>query len=145
PSRRAAAEALRSCPALLLLLPHIEFERRASSEIMELLRRYADHLQPTGIEEGYLDVTERCSGSYARARVLAGEIKAAVRKEQRLTCSIGIAPTKAAAKIASDFEKPDGLTVVEPDHIVEFLEPFSVPKIPGVGPKAGHRLKQTGA
>src|SRR2546430_4092875 len=56
-------------------------------------------------EEGYLDVTQRCGGSYARARDLAGEIKAAVRKEQRLTCSIGIAPTKAAAKIASRSEE----------------------------------------
>src|SRR5205814_816368 len=140
----AAVEALRRCPEVVFVPPHFEFYGRASSEIMELLRRFADHLQPTGIEEGYLDVTERCGGSYARARDLAGEIKAAVRKEQRLTCSIGIAPTKAAAKIASDFEKPDGLTVVEPDHIVEFLEPFSVRKILGVGPKTGDRLKELG-
>ncbi len=143
-SAMSAVEALRRCPDVVFVPPHFEFYGRASSEIMELLRRFADHLQPTGIEEGYLDVTERCGGSYARARDLAGEIKAAVRKEQRLTCSIGIAPTKAAAKIASDFEKPDGLTVVEPDHIVEFLEPFSVRKILGVGPKTGDRLKELG-
>src|SRR5256886_11460130 len=111
---------------------------------MGLLRGFADHLQPTGIEEGYLDVTQRCGGSYARARDLAGEIKAALRKEQRLTCSIGIAPTKAVAKIASDFEKPDGLTVVMPDHVVEFLAPVSVRKILGVGPKTSERFKDLG-
>jgi DNA polymerase IV (DinB-like DNA polymerase) len=143
-SAMSAVEAIRRCPEAVFVPPHFELYGRASSEIMELLRNFADHLQPTGIEEGYLDVTKRCGGSYARARELAGEIKAAVRKEQRLTCSIGIAPTKAAAKIASDFEKPDGLTVVEPDHIVEFLEPFSVRKILGVGPKTADRLKELG-
>jgi nucleotidyltransferase/DNA polymerase involved in DNA repair len=111
---------------------------------MELLRGFADHLQPTGIEEGYLDVTVRCGADYGRARILAAEIKAALRKEQRLTCSIGIASTKAVAKIASDFEKPDGLTVVLPDQVLEFLAPVSVRKILGVGPKTAVRFKDLG-
>jgi DNA polymerase IV (DinB-like DNA polymerase) len=143
-SAMSCVQAVRLCPEAVFVPPHFELYGRVSSEIMELLRGFADHLQPTGIEEGYLDVTIRSGGSYVRARDLALEIKAAVREAQGLTCSIGIAPTKAAAKIASDFEKPDGLTVVEPEHIVEFLAPFSVRKILGVGPKTADRFKELG-
>lgn len=143
-SAMSCVQALRLCPQAVFVPPHFERYGRVSSEIMELLRGYADHLQPTGIEEGYLDVSQRTGGSFSKAQDLAREIKAAIRASQRLTCSIGIAPTKAAAKIASDFEKPDGLTVVVPDHVVEFLAPCSVRKILGVGPKTADRLKELG-
>jgi len=143
-SAMSCMEAVRLCPQAIFVPPRFELYGRVSSEIMELLRGFADHLQPTGIEEGYLDVTERCGGHYSKAQELAREIKAAVRTAQHLTCSIGIAPTKAAAKIASDFEKPDGLTIVAPEHIIEFLAPFSVRKILGVGPKTAERLKDIG-
>jgi len=143
-SAMSCIQAIRLCPQAVFVPPHFELYGRVSSEIMELLRGFADHLQPTGIEEGYLDVTQRCGGNFSRAQDLAREIKSAIRRDHRLTCSIGIAPTKAVAKIASDFEKPDGLTVVSPDHIVEFLAPFPVRKILGVGPKTGERLKELG-
>ena len=143
-SAMSCVQALRLCPQAVFVPPRFELYGRVSSEIMELLRGYADHMQPTGIEEGYLDVGERCGGNYSRAQEVAREIKAALRVQHRLTCSIGIGPTKAAAKIASDFEKPDGLTIVEPEHIVEFLAPISVRKILGVGPKTADRLKDLG-
>lgn len=143
-SAMSCVQALRLCPQAVFVPPRFELYGRVSSEIMELLRGFADHLQPTGIEEGYLDVTQRCGGHFSRAQEIARDIKAAMRKDQRLTCSIGIAPTKASAKIASDFEKPDGLTVVSPDHIVEFLAPISARKILGVGPKTAERLKDLG-
>ena len=143
-SAMSCIQATRLCPQAVFVPPRFELYGRVSSEIMERLRGFADHLQPTGIEEGYLDVKERCGGNFSRAQELAREIKSAIRREHRLTCSIGIAPTKAAAKIASDFEKPDGLTVVLPDHIVEFLAPFPVRKIAGIGPKTGDRLKELG-
>ena len=79
-----------------------------------------------------------------RATELAKEIKAAVRREHRLSCSVGIASSKAVAKIASDFQKPDGLTVVPPDHVVEFLAPISLRKVYGVGPKTAERLQEMG-
>lgn len=143
-SAMSCVQALRLCPQAVFVPPRFELYGRVSSEIMELLRGFADHLQPTGIEEGYLDVTDRCGRNFSRAQDLAREIKAALRASQRLTCSIGIAPTKAAAKIASDFAKPDGLTVVTPDRVVEFLAPCSVRKILGVGPKTADRLKELG-
>jgi len=141
-SAMSCVEAARRCPQLVFVPPHFELYGRVSGEIMDTLRTFADRLQPSGIEEGYLDVTARSGGNYARAEELAREIKSAIRTRHRLTCSIGIAPTKAVAKIASDIQKPDGLTVVPRDAVVEFLAPISVRKIFGVGPKTAERLKE---
>jgi len=141
-SAMSCVEAARRCPQLVFVPPHFELYGRVSGEIMDTLRTFADRLQPSGIEEGYLDVTARSGGNYARAEELAREIKSAIRTRHRLTCSIGIAPTKAVAKIASDIQKPDGLTVVPRDAVVEFLAPISVRKIFGVGPKTAERLNE---
>ncbi len=134
-SAMSCVEAARRCPQLVFVPPHFELYGRVSG---------ADRLQPSGIEEGYLDVTARIGGNYARAEELAREIKSAIRSRHRLTCSIGIAPTKAVAKIASDIQKPDGLTVVPPATVAEFLAPNSVRTIFGVGPKTAERLKELG-
>src|SRR5438046_9480467 len=99
-SAMSCVQAVRLCPDAVFVPPHFELYGRVSSEIMELLRGFADHLQPTGIEEGYLDVTPRRGGDYNRARDLAMEGKAAAREQWRRTCSGGIAPTKAASKQA---------------------------------------------
>jgi len=137
-------EAARRCPEAVFVPPHFELYGRVSGEIMDTLRTFADRLQPSGIEEGYLDVTLRSGGNFARAHDLGREIKAAIRSQHHLSCTIGIAPTKAVAKIASDFEKPDGLTVVARDDVAVFLAPISVRKILGVGPKTAERLKELG-
>jgi len=143
-SAMSCVEAARRCPEAVFVAPHFELYGRVSGEIMDTLRTFADRLQPSGIEEGYLDVTVRSGGNFSRAHELAREIKAAVRKQHRLSCTIGIAPTKAVAKIASDFAKPDGLTVVARDDVAAFLAPISVRKILGVGPKTADRLKELG-
>src|SRR6266705_3190203 len=143
-SAMSCVEAFRRCPEAIFVPPHFELYGRVSGEIMATLRGFADRLEPSGIEEGYLDVTNRCDGNFSRAQEIARDIKAAIRREHRLSCSIGIAPTKALAKIASDFDKPDGLTVVSPDDVVEFLAPIPVRKISGVGPKTAERLKELG-
>jgi DNA polymerase IV (DinB-like DNA polymerase) len=143
-SAMPCTQALHLCPEAVFVMPHHELYGRASSEIMATLRRYADRLEPSGIEEGYLDLTGRTGGDFVRATELAKEIKASIRREHRLSCSIGIASSKAVAKIASDHQKPDGLTVVAPDHVVEFLAPISVRKVFGVGPKTAERLKEMG-
>jgi len=140
----SCVEALRRCPDAVFVSVHFELYGRISGEIMATLRGFADRLEPSGIEEGYLDVTQRCGGSFARAQELAREIRATIHREHRLTCSIGVAPTKAVAKIASDHQKPDGLTVVTAEEVVEFLAPIPVRKILGVGPKTSERLKELG-
>ncbi len=143
-SAMPCVQALRLCPEAVFVLPHFSLYGRVSQEIMATLRRYADRLEPTGIEEGYLELTGRTGGDFRRATELAKEVKAAIRTEHRLTCSIGVASSKAVAKIASDFEKPDGLTVVPPEHVVEFLAPISLRKVYGVGPKTFERLREMG-
>src|SRR5437667_10609335 len=107
----SCVEAARRCPEAVFVPPHFELYGRVSGEIMDTLRTFADRLQPSGIEEGYLDVTARSGGNDARAEALAREIKSAIRTRHRLTCSIGIAPTKAVAKIPSDIQQPAGLPV----------------------------------
>ncbi len=143
-SAMPCTQALRLCPDAVFVMPHHDLYGQVSREIMGTLRRFADRLEPSGIEEGYLDLTSRTGGEFTRATELAKEIKAAIRREHRLTCSVGIASSKAVAKIASDFQKPDGLTVVLPDHVVEFLAPISLRKVYGVGPKTAERLKEMG-
>ncbi|MGQ0796293.1 MAG: DNA polymerase IV [Methanobacteriota archaeon] len=137
-------EALRLCPDAVFVPPTFATYARVSAEIMTTLRTFADRLQPAGIEEAYLDVTQRTGGDFGRARDLARDLKAAVRTAHRLACSVGVAPSKAVAKIASGFEKPDGLTVVTPDAAVAFLAPISVREVLGVGPKTAERLKEIG-
>ncbi len=143
-SAMPCVQALRLCPDAVFVMPHFSLYGQASHEIMATLRKYADRLEPSGIEEGYIDVTSRTQGDFLRATELAKEIKTTIRREHRMTCSIGVAPSKAVAKIASDFQKPDGLTVVPPDQVVGFLAPISLRKVYGVGPKTADRLKEMG-
>src|SRR6266705_972992 len=90
-SAMSCVEALRRCPEAIFVPPHFELYGRVSGEIMATLRGFADRLEPSGIEEGYLDVTNRCDGNFSRAQEIARDIKAAIRRDHRLSCSIGIA------------------------------------------------------
>src|SRR2546425_10717827 len=104
----SCVEAARRCPEAVFVSPHFELYGRVSGEIMDTLRTFADRLQPSGIEAGYLDVTLRSGGNFTRAHRLAREIKAAIRKQHRLSCPLGIAPAQATAKSASHFQEADG-------------------------------------
>ena len=108
---------------------------------MEILRKHADRFEQTGIDEGYMDVSSRTK-NIEEAKALALEIKKEIRDSLGITCSIGVAPNKSLAKIASDRQKPDGLTVVPFDDPKGFLAPLPVAVIPGVGPKTQVFLKE---
>ncbi len=97
-----------------------------------------------GLDECFVEVTEKADFDFAKAKELANNLKKQIRKETRLTCSIGIAPNKMIAKIASDFQKPDGMTVVEPDEAKNFISNCNVDKIPGIGPKTSAKLLEMG-
>ena len=139
------SQAYRQCkdPETVYVPPHFDLYVRTSREAFETVRSFADVFEPWGIDEAFLDVTAR-AGTWERARVLAAELKAAVRERHELVCSVGVAPNKAVAKIASDFEKPDGLTVVEPEGVESFLAPIPVNRIFGVGKKTDARLETLG-
>ncbi len=109
---------------------------------MAILHHYAPVVEGAGIDEAYFDLS--FTGSYDRAADLARQIKAAILAQERLTASIGIGPNKMVAKIASDFQKPDGLTLVTPGEAEDFLAPLAVRKIPGIGPKTEQSLARLG-
>jgi DNA polymerase IV (archaeal DinB-like DNA polymerase) len=115
-----------------------------SERVMEAVRSEVDVLEQTGIDEAFFDVTKRTGGSYAAATSIALSMKEKVAREEGLTCSIGIGPNKVVAKIASDFHKPNGLTVVKDDEAAAFLSPLPIEKIYGVGPKTVKLLEDNG-
>lgn len=110
---------------------------------MEIAKRYADKFEQWGIDEAFLDVSERVR-DFDEAEALAQEIKQEILKEEKLTCSIGIGPNKLIAKIASDFHKPDGLTVVKENEVEAFLAFMPVRKLLWVGRKTEAKLKPLG-
>jgi DNA polymerase IV (DinB-like DNA polymerase) len=110
---------------------------------MSLLRRFADKFEQTSIDEVYLDVGDRCA-SFDEAIDLARKVKTELKNAEGLTVSVGIAPNKSIAKMASEINKPDGLTTVRPDDVKAFLEPLSVNKISGVGKKTTEFLQEHG-
>jgi DNA polymerase IV (DinB-like DNA polymerase) len=109
---------------------------------MTILRSYGFRSEQVSIDEAFLDISPL--GSFAAAHALAGQIKTAIRTTLGLSCSVGVAPAKIVAKIASDFKKPDGLTLVEPGTAAAFLAPMPVRKIPGIGKKSERELHEVG-
>jgi DNA polymerase IV (DinB-like DNA polymerase) len=133
--------AYRLAPDAVYLPPRWERYAEISGQVMATLRKHADRFEQTGIDEGYMDVSSRTK-NIEEAKALALEIKKEIRDSLGITCSIGVAPNKSLAKIASDRQKPDGLTVVPFDDPKGFLAPLPVAVIPGVGPKTQVFLKE---
>jgi len=140
-SAQPISQAHRLCPDGIYLRPNFELYETVSEEAMSLLRRFSEKLEQLSIDEAYLDVTEKV-GDLGETASLAAKIKQEIKDKTQLTCSIGVASNKSAAKIASDFKKPDGLTIVPADKIREFLAPLPVNKISGIGKKTHELLKQ---
>jgi DNA polymerase IV (DinB-like DNA polymerase) len=113
------------CPQAVYLSVNFELYIEFSSRIMNILRSYADKFEQWGIDEAFLDISSRVK-NYQEAKQLAQEIKGEIYKKEELTCSIGIGPNKLVAKIASDFQKPTGLTIVEEENVKTFLSPLPV-------------------
>lgn len=116
--------------------------REISGRIMALVRRYAPLVEEAGIDEVFFDLS--FTGSFDRAGEICRRLKKEIQEQERLTASVGLGPNKLVAKIASDFQKPDGLTIVTPEEAESFLEPLPVRKIPGIGPKTEKRLAREG-
>ena len=133
------ASALRLCPCGIFLPVRMDRYREISGWIFEIFKRYTPLVEPLSIDEAFLDVTgsERLYGS---AVEIAVRIKQEVFQEIGLRVSAGVAPSKFVAKIASDMEKPDGLTVVLPEKVREFLNPLSVSRMWGVGKVTQEKL-----
>ncbi len=142
-SAMSCAEALRRCPDAVFLTPRHRVYRAYSETVWRAVREVCPTVEQVGIDEGYLDVGE-VAADFVRARAVAEAVQATVRATTSLSCSLGVAPCKVVAKVASDRRKPGGLTVVSPGREAEFLAPFDVRLLPGVGPKAEQRLAAAG-
>ncbi len=128
-----------------IFLPgNYELYERLSAGIGEIVARYGDTFEQASIDEFFLDLTARCDGDYTKAKEIAEKIKADIFAKYKLTCSIGIGPNKLVAKIASDFKKPDGLTVILPEKVQEFLDPLPIDKILGIGRKTKEYFEARG-
>jgi len=134
------SRAWKLCPDCVYLRPHFDLYVPASNSIMRILKSHADKFEQGGIDEAYLDISSKVK-DFDEAAEFAKRLMEEVLEKERLTCSIGVAPNKLVAKIASDFKKPYGLTVVKPEDVQAFLHPLAVRKILGVGPKTEHALK----
>ena len=128
------------CPDLILRPVNISYYSKVSKGVMKILAEFADVLEQSSIDEAFLDCTLR--NGHGAPEDLAMKIKDTIKYKCDLLCSIGVTSTKSSAKIASDYNKPDGLTVVYPYNLVKFLEPLEVNKVAGIGPKTYDRLKE---
>jgi DNA polymerase IV (DinB-like DNA polymerase) len=142
PIRVAKSKLADASDAVFLPLDSAYYSQ-VSGSAMPIISSYADRFEHVGIDECYIDVSER-AGAFEVARRLAQEIKDEVKKKTQLTCSIGVAPNKLLAKIASDLHKPDGLTVIEPGSAAASIAGMDAGKIPGIGPKTSERLHELG-
>ena len=143
---RSAMPALRAerlCPQAIFVPPDFTRYRAVSRSTREIFVRHTDLIEPLSLDEAYLDVTENKTGLPTATRV-AQAIRRQIREELHLTASAGVAPNKFLAKIASDWRKPDGLFVIQPEDIDTFLSPLPVGRIPGVGKVTEKRLAEFG-
>ncbi|MDX6451576.1 MAG: polymerase [Gaiellaceae bacterium] len=142
-SAMSCAEAYRRCPQAVFVRPRHSLYKDYSREVWSTIREIVPTVEQAGIDEGYLDLGE-VAPAFDDARALAEAVRAVVRARTRLSCSLGVASSKVVAKVASDRRKPGGLTVVRPGKEAEFLAPFPIRILPGIGPRAEERLVAVG-
>jgi DNA polymerase IV len=135
-----AVHAERLCPNAVFLPPDFLRYRVVSRQVREIFQRHTDLIEPLSLDEAYLDVTENKTGLPTATQV-ARTIREQIRTELQLTASAGVAPNKFLAKIASDWKKPDGLFVIQPEDVDAFLLPLPVGRVPGVGKVTEGKLK----
>ena len=142
-SAMSMARAVRQCPGLVIVPPDFRRYRAASQQVFAIFRSVTPLVEPLSLDEAYLDVTENLWGE-TLATTVAKRLKQQVRDETGLTASAGVAPNKFLAKIASGWQKPDGLTVIAPDRVEAFLQKLPVDALWGVGPVTAKKLGELG-
>ncbi|MDH3402063.1 MAG: DNA polymerase IV [Acidobacteriota bacterium] len=142
-SAMPCARARRLCPEALFIAPDFPRYREESAAVVAIFREFTPVVQVVSIDEAYLDVTDHLA-PWGSATAVAVEIRRRVSAERGLTVSVGVGPNRLVAKIASEADKPDGLTVVKPGRVRAFLDPLPVRALPGVGPATEARLEREG-
>ena len=137
-SAMSCAEARRRCPEVVFVRPDIAHYREWSARVWELVREMSPAVEVLGLDEGYLELPDE------GAREAADAVRRAVAERVRLSCSLGVATCKVVAKVASDRDKPGGVTVVAPGEEAAFLAPLPLRTLPGIGPRTEQRLAAAG-
>ena len=140
-SAMPALRAQRLCPEAIFVPPDFTRYRAVSHCVREIFQRHTDLIEPLSLDEAYLDVSQNKTG-LATATLVARTIREQIRQELNLTASAGVAPNKFLAKLASDWRKPDGLFVIQPDDADTFLLPLPVGRLPGVGKVTEEKLEK---
>jgi len=136
-------QARKRCPGAVFLPPRMSRYREVSVQVMSILREFSPLVEPISIDEAYVDVTG-CERLFGGVEEIALRIKRRIRQEVDLTCSVGGAPIKFLAKIASDMDKPDGLTIITKEMVEGFIESLPIQKVPGVGKNTLEKLRLMG-
>ncbi|MEE2792072.1 MAG: DNA polymerase IV [Acidobacteriota bacterium] len=142
-SAMSMTKAIRLCPELVIVRPDFSRYRQVSTQVFEMYRSVTSLVEPLSLDEAYLDVSENAWNEPLATRV-AQRLKQWIRDKTELTVSAGVAPNKFLAKIASDWDKPDGLTVIPPERIEAFLQKLPIDALWGVGPVTAKRLRTAG-
>jgi len=142
-SAQSIQVAKRLCPQLIIVEPHFQRYKEVSAQLHDIFHDYTDLIEPISLDEAFLDVTENKKG-IELGMDIAREIKQRIRKTTGLTASAGVSYCKFLAKIASDWRKPDGLTVIHPDRALDFIAQLKVEKIWGVGQKTAEKMHRMG-
>ena len=142
-SAMPAAQAIRLCPEAVFVKPRMDRYVNVSRQIREIFNRFTPLVEPISLDEAFLDV----SGSeslFGTATEIAQQVKRVISEELDLVASVGVAPNKFVAKVASDLDKPNGLVVVSPDQVQPFLDPLAIRRVWGIGPKTEAKFQQLG-
>ncbi len=137
------SRAWKLCPDAIYVQPNFKLYVPTSQRIMEILKNYTEKRERWGLDEAFLDVSDKVS-TLRQAMELAERIKREIFEKEGITCSIGVGPNKLVAKIASDSEKPNGLTIVQEGDVASFLSPLPVRKLLWIGKKTERKLRQMG-
>ena len=133
------SKAWEKCPDAVFLPVNMELYQEASKKIMEIVRKYSEKMEIVSVDEAYLDLS--FLKSFEKAKETGKRIKEEILKKEGLTATIGIGPNKLIAKIACQQAKPNGLKVITPKKVMDFLAPLSIREIPGIGPQTAKKLK----
>ncbi|MDX2448679.1 MAG: DNA polymerase IV [Desulfobacterales bacterium] len=136
-------QAKQKCPDGVFVPPRMSRYKAISRHIMTILKGFSPLVEMVSIDEAYIDISG-CTQILGSPREIALTIKKRVLKETFLTCSVGVAPVRFLAKIASDLDKPDGLTMIRPDQVDDFIDSLAIRKVPGVGKKSTEQLNRLG-
>ena len=143
-SIQSAKQKLKDRADSAFLAADFEYYSDMSEKSMNIIKKFGNIFEYVGRDEAYLDVSEKAECDFMKASHIAQQIKNEVREKTKLTCSVGISYNKLLSKIASDYKKPDGLTIVTPDKVSEFMETLKLRDIPSIGIKTEQKLAQQG-